>query len=337
MADPTVPQVVRSYLVQLERALAGLPADVREEIVAGVREELDGLDAAAAAARIEALGDPEFIGAEAREETGATAASGTRNAPTGTSEPRWYAVLASLLVAFGGVVIPVIGWIVGIAMVVMSKSWRRADKWVAVLTPFVAAAALPLCVALISLWSPPLNGPSGVEDPNPLIPHAFDVVWSSVVLIIPVNAVVGIWLLWRAKRSWGTEAPQLPQQERYPSRPRRPQASWYAPVTVLLIIAGGFVIPFVGWVIGVTMLWAADAWSVRDKWLGTLVGPLVVLVPMLLLLVVRLWLPAGGGGFDPFLLIILVGMALPTIANVLVGIRLLRRANSGSTAGISGG
>ena len=201
MADPTVPQVVRSYLAQLETAFAGLPAEVRDEIMAGIREELDGLDAAGAATRIEGLGDPEFIAAQAREETEMAPMSGAQRAARSPSEPRWYSVLAALLVAFGGVAVPVVGWVVGMAMVMMSKTWRRTDKWIAILTPLVAAATLPLALAMIRLGSSPL---SGDMESNPLIPHAFDVVWSSVVFIIPVNAVVGIWLLWRAKWAWSS-------------------------------------------------------------------------------------------------------------------------------------
>jgi len=53
MIDQTAPQVVRNYLAQLESALGGLPTDVRDGIVAGVAEELSGLDAATAAERIE--------------------------------------------------------------------------------------------------------------------------------------------------------------------------------------------------------------------------------------------------------------------------------------------
>ena len=69
MIDQTAPQVVRNYLAQLESALGGLPTDVRDGIVAGVAEELSGLDAATAAERIETLGDPAFIAAEARAES----------------------------------------------------------------------------------------------------------------------------------------------------------------------------------------------------------------------------------------------------------------------------
>ena len=206
MAETTTPQVVRSYLAQLEKALGGLPLEVRDEIVAGIREELEGLDAAAAAARVEALGDPEFIAAEARAEVGAspvapaTPPAAERIGRFG-GEPGWYPVLAALLVAFGGVVIPVIGWIVGLGLVWTSKTWRLRDKWVATLTPFVAVGLFVLVFSLTSMASQPDLGVT----PNPLIPGIHSALWSSIVLVVPVNAVVGIWLLWRAKRSWGSE------------------------------------------------------------------------------------------------------------------------------------
>jgi hypothetical protein len=206
MAKSAAPRVARSYLAQLEKALAELPAEVRKEIVAGIREELDGLDASAAAVRIETLGDPEFIAAEARLEAAEPAAGSPLVEPVETPElePRWFPVLAALLVAFGGVIVPVVGWLVGIAMVWMSKSWRARDKWIATLTPFLAVCMFALVFALIGSASGPSSGPGmpSTSDfgANPLIPGFYSVVWSSVVLVIPVNAIVGIWLLWRSRR-----------------------------------------------------------------------------------------------------------------------------------------
>src|SRR5690554_3175115 len=245
MADPTLPQVTRSYLAQLERSLAGVPVDVRDEIVAGVREELDGLNAAAAAVRIEALGDPEFIATEARTET---AAAGSNSMPVGhpgqrplrTPEPGWFPMLAALLVAFGGVVIPVVGWAAGLGLVWLSKTWRLRDKWIATLTPFAAAGAFVLIFALTSMAA----HTNPIEPPSPLIPGFTSAIWSSVVLAIPVNGVIGIWLLWRAKQIWAPREdspqtlPAAPRLEHPSTSRRRPQASWYAPVTLLLIIAG---------------------------------------------------------------------------------------------------
>lgn len=45
------PQVVRSYLAELDAALGGVPVELARDIRNGVEEELAGLDAATAAAR----------------------------------------------------------------------------------------------------------------------------------------------------------------------------------------------------------------------------------------------------------------------------------------------
>lgn len=185
-SSPT-PQVVRTYLDQLEATLSGVREDVRRDIVAGVAEELRGLSAPDAAARIEALGDPAFIAAEAHAEAAAPGAA----EPTALSQPaqpasgdaRWYVVLAALLVAFGGVVIPVIGWIVGIALIWMSKSWLAWEKWVATLTPFAAVALTGIITALtLDLQTGGFPGMRGM-----------------FLLTVLVNVVIGIWLLWRAQ------------------------------------------------------------------------------------------------------------------------------------------
>src|SRR5690554_117012 len=309
MAKSTAPQVVRSYLTQLERALVGLPVEVRDEIMAGIREELDGLDAAAAADRIETLGDPEFVAAEARAEAGASAAEPP-------SEPRWFPVLAALLVAVGGIVIPFIGWIVGIAMVWMSKSWRLRDKWIATLTPFAAVAVIPLATLLIE-WTTGGSGSAGQQEPNPLIPAAYDLAWSGVVFALLVNVIVGVWLLVRSRSCW--RSADAPTRQLSGVQP-----TWYSVLTVALIIVGGYVVPVVGWLVGVAMLWASDRWSRRDKWLGTLAGPAVIVAAVAVVLIVRL----GAGDTGNLLwwhLVLVGGGALPLIANLIVGIRLLRR------------
>ncbi len=183
----TTPQVVRSYLSELDAALRGLPEPVRQEILGGVTEELTGLDASAAAARIEELGDPAFIAAEARAESGVTDAA----APT-HPDALWYTVIASLLVAFGGIVVPVVGWIAGIAMVWLSRAWFTWEKWVATL----AAAVLAVVGALVvfGLTWVFTAGESAIS------------LWHSSVLglaLLPgvLNIGVGLWLLWRVRRT----------------------------------------------------------------------------------------------------------------------------------------
>ena len=58
-----------------------------------------------------------------------------------------------------------------------------------------------------------------------------------------------------------------------PDTGRRSRQRTYDRATVLLLLAGGLV-AFVGWLVGVGMLWAGRRWTAREKLLGTLVWPL---------------------------------------------------------------
>lgn len=48
--------------------------------------------------------------------------------------------------------------------------------------------------------------------------------------------------------------------------------------TVLVLLLGGFVVPVLGWVGGVVMLWNGPRWTTRDRWLGTFVWPMTIVV-----------------------------------------------------------
>ncbi len=208
VSDHVQPQVVGSYLRELETALAGVPATERRAILDGAAEELSGLDAEAAAAHIEKLGDPEFIAAEARRESKTESSRTSQSAVDAGADPRWFIVLASLLVAFGGIVIPVIGWIEGIVMVWMSSTWRGWEKWVGTVT----AGLLTLFAVLIPHWlfaSPRAVTTADGETSNPLLPVLYDVLWAAVVFFMVANVAVGLWLLARAMRSGKATAKRL--------------------------------------------------------------------------------------------------------------------------------
>lgn len=53
-------------------------------------------------------------------------------------------------------------------------------------------------------------------------------------------------------------------------RKRRGFHEWAA---IILILIGGIVIPLLGWLVGVLLLWTSQAWTVRDKLIGTLLPP----------------------------------------------------------------
>ena len=59
---------------------------------------------------------------------------------------------------------------------------------------------------------------------------------------------------------------------------------------VVLLSAGSFVIPVVGWVVGVVLLWCSARFSRADKLVGTLVPPFGFLAPVYLLVAA----PSGG-------------------------------------------
>ncbi|WP_353988203.1 HAAS signaling domain-containing protein [Ruicaihuangia caeni] len=219
MSTPSseLPRVTRSYLAELDVALEGLPESVRRDIRAGVEEELLGADAATAAERIELLGDPQLIAANAREEAAAGsavaapdgAAAGISAQPLSAASDgraeaapgglaaigiRGFELAAVLLVAVGGFVVPFFGWVVGIVLVWMSRVWRTWEKLVAT---FGAAGAVLLGIA--AAWVQRLADSEMDPGVNPLVPAAFDLWWSVFLLWIPVNVVLGIWLIVRAR------------------------------------------------------------------------------------------------------------------------------------------
>jgi hypothetical protein len=54
-----------------------------------------------------------------------------------------------------------------------------------------------------------------------------------------------------------------------------------------LLLVGGVIVPFAGWLVGVVLLWVSEVWTSREKLIGTLVVPGG-------LLPASLWVVAGG-------------------------------------------
>lgn len=78
----------------------------------------------------------------------------------------------------------------------------------------------------------------------------------------------------------------------------------YDVFSVLALLLGGFVVPLVGWLAGVIMIWNGPRWTVVDRWIGTLAWPAaiappaalataVVLVPQITPVPVWVLLPVG--------------------------------------------
>jgi hypothetical protein len=80
-------------------------------------------------------------------------------------------------------------------------------------------------------------------------------------------------------------------------QPRRPTARKLEWITVFLLPLGGIVIPVLGWLVGVVLLWASKVWTFREKVLGTLLVPGGLAdIPIIALVAASSETSCGGGG-----------------------------------------
>lgn len=121
--------IVARYLKELERALADVPKARRREIVAGIAEHIEASIAGSGAESeaevrnvLEQVGEPETIAAETRTDLGI--------------ERRGGGVLEGFAIAFllvGGILIPMLGWVVGAVLLWVSRVWNTKDKLIGTL------------------------------------------------------------------------------------------------------------------------------------------------------------------------------------------------------------
>jgi len=135
-------KLVAEYLRRLERAAAPLARSKRAELVAEIREHIDDalLEAGAAddvAVRnvLERLGPPEEI----------VAAAGPTQRRSGRLE----------LAAMIALVIPFLGWVVGVVLVSASRAWTGREKAVGIALVLVPAVLLALSVVSVGASSGP--------------------------------------------------------------------------------------------------------------------------------------------------------------------------------------
>ena len=195
----TAERLRNDFFQRLDEALDQVPHGVAREIRAGIAEELEGLDAATTAARIDQLGDPADIARAAQEsvagETAAPVAVPVAAPVVPITATRGFATVAALTLGFGGIVLPVAGWFIGVVLVGLSSIWRTWEQVVAVFVPVAVAALLALAGSIT--WT---VGGAVTEPATPLMPFGYDLIWTGIavlgILLIPLS---GIWLLWRLR------------------------------------------------------------------------------------------------------------------------------------------
>ena len=156
-----VDALVDHYLNELQAQLHGLPATRRRELleevgehIAAARAALDPETEAGVRTVLERLGDPADIAAEARERFGVQAEPARPAIP-------WLEVLAlTMLVLVPSTVmlgmsqlVPVLSWLVGLALLWRSHIWTSRDKRIGTLLATLAALGVGT-LTVVGLPSP---------------------------------------------------------------------------------------------------------------------------------------------------------------------------------------
>jgi hypothetical protein len=136
-------QLVEDYLRELHIAAQGLPADRRDELIEEITAhiaEARQSDGSPMAVRniLDRLGDPaDIVRAAADTPPGSPAWSGAPGSGAGhpagqpAAQPGRAGALelaAVLFLLLGGIVIPVLGWFIGVVLLWMSPRWTAKDK-----------------------------------------------------------------------------------------------------------------------------------------------------------------------------------------------------------------
>jgi hypothetical protein len=158
----TVSRLVEQYQARLARAAADLPAPARRELAEDVSQHVAESGAQTEAeirAVLDGLGRPEEIAEEARRRLGLP----SRPAPTA----RDWIVIPLLLV--GGIVVPLLGWLVGVVLLWTSQVWSLRDKWLGtlVLPGGLAGAGLLTLLAVGTETTNCSSSPMPVPVPSP--------------------------------------------------------------------------------------------------------------------------------------------------------------------------
>lgn len=187
------------YLSRLTSELRGVREPLRGDIWAGVAEELDGLPDSDARNRIAELGDPAFIAREALTAGGAEQPADTR--PAGyravperdvpIDHSRGWAITGAVALGVGGFVVPVAGWILGVALVTASPLWTRRVKAIAILAPVLIVVVAAFVTNAIGAAFDPS------ESTNLLVPLGHGYVLTSVIGVGLLNVGAMVWLLRR--------------------------------------------------------------------------------------------------------------------------------------------
>jgi uncharacterized membrane protein len=144
----TADKLVEDYLKRLKAETSDLPRAARRELVQEISDHIAEARADASAASeaeirnvLDRVGEPAEIAAEARERFG-----------VGGRRARSLEIAALILLPIGGVVLPVLGWLVGVTLLWISDTWTTRDKLIGTLV-VPGGLLLPLALGVLGSGS----------------------------------------------------------------------------------------------------------------------------------------------------------------------------------------
>lgn len=288
MSIPVTDPFLRAYLDRLDRCAAVLPTDQRTELVEEISRHIADAMAigqvrteADMRTMLDRLGEPEEIVAAARADASATpgftpsppyigGAPVALRAPTTT----WEGITVALLTI--GSIVPIIGWLAGVAMLWTSTRWRPREKVLGTLIMPLGPAAV-LWFALIPVSSESCTG--GTETPSfdgtvttvsQVCTHSGLILsaWVSTPLILfwliaPIAVAV---VLFKRAAARAAKEPPVPI-----TIEQLDAARWggLEIAAVLLLSVGTFVAPIIAPIAGLALAWTSDAWTRTEKVVAT--------------------------------------------------------------------
>jgi hypothetical protein len=122
--NPMAEQAVKEYLHELDLELRDLPRSRRQELLGEIHEHIDSaladspaLDEAEVRNVLDRLGDPSDIAEAARQRFGVP-----------RQRSRGLEIAAVILLPIGGLIIPVVGWFIGVILLWSSRVWTTGEK-----------------------------------------------------------------------------------------------------------------------------------------------------------------------------------------------------------------
>jgi hypothetical protein len=198
MTSMQTDRLVDDYLRRLEAAAAHLQRSRRAELVAEIREHIeaalrqeDAANEVAVRNVLERLGPPEEI-VEAAEPTTAPAPASKR---PGALE----------IIALLSLLVPVIGWLVGMVLVLVSDAWEKRDKAIGIGLALLPVLAPLLVIAVGAESSGVDQSPVPIGDERPVgVKETESTDTEAIFLVIVLGMLAGLpsalFLGWRLRR-----------------------------------------------------------------------------------------------------------------------------------------